>query len=59
MFKNCDKICLWQGNIVKLKVDAIVKEGNSQDLGCFIPNHNCIDNQINTFAGVRLRLACN
>lgn len=59
MFKNCDKICLWQGNSVKLKVDAIVKAGNSQGLGCFIPNHNCIDNQINTFAGVRLRLACN
>ena len=52
MFKNCDKVCLWQGNIVKLKVDAIVKAGNSQGLGCFIPNHNCIDNQINTFAGV-------
>ena len=59
MFKNCDKICLWQENIVKLKVDAIVKAGNSQGLGCFIPNHNCIDNQINTFAGVWLRLACN
>ena len=27
--------------------------------GCFLPNHYCIDNQINTFAGVRLRLACN
>lgn len=57
--KNSDKICLWQGDITKLKIDAIVNAGNSQGLGCFIPNHNCIDNQINTFAGVRLRLACN
>ena len=27
--------------------------------GCFIPCHKCIDNQINTFAGVALRLECN
>lgn len=57
--KNSNKICLWQGDITKLKIDAIVNAGNTQGLGCFIPNHNCIDNQINTFAGVRLRLACN
>ena len=56
---NSDKICLWQGDITKLKIGAIVNAGNSQGLGCFLPNHNCIDNQINTFAGVRLRLACN
>ena len=56
---NSDKICLWQGDITKLKIDAIVNAGNSQGLGCFLPNHNCIDNQINTFAGIRLRLACN
>lgn len=56
---NSDKICLWKGDITKLKIGAIVNAGNSQGLGCFIPNHNCIDNQINTFAGVRLRLACN
>lgn len=56
---NNDTISLWQGDITKLKIGAIVNAGNSQGLGCFIPNHNCIDNQINTFAGVRLRLACN
>lgn len=27
-------------------------------LGCFCPNHGCIDNAIHTFAGVQLRLAC-
>jgi len=57
--KANNKIALWQGDITKLKINAIVNAGNSQGLGCFIPNHNCIDNQINTFAGVRLRLACN
>lgn len=57
--KNADKICLWQGDITKLKIDCIVNPANSQGLGCFIPNHNCIDNQIQTFAGIRLRLECN
>lgn len=57
--KNADKICLWQGDITKLKIDSIVNAANSQGLGCFLPNHNCIDNQIQTFAGVRLRLECN
>ena len=28
------------------------------DFGCFIPCHRCIDNQINTFAGIGLRLEC-
>ena len=27
-------------------------------LGCFCPNHGCIDNAIHTYAGVQLRLAC-
>lgn len=27
-------------------------------LGCFCPNHDCIDNAIHTFAGIQLRLAC-
>lgn len=57
--RNSDKICLWQGDITKLKIGAIVNAANSQGLGCFIPNHNCIDNQIHTFAGVNLRLECN
>lgn len=30
-----------------------------KDFGCFIPCHKCIDNQINTFAGIELRLECN
>lgn len=27
-------------------------------LGCFCPNHGCIDNAIHTFAGAQLRLEC-
>ena len=27
-------------------------------LGCFAPNHTCIDNCIHTFAGIELREAC-
>ena len=57
--KNPDKICLWRGDITKLKIDCIVNPANSQGLGCFSPNHNCLDNQVQTIAGVRLRLACN
>lgn len=58
-FENENKICLWQGDITTLQIDAIVNAANSQGLGCFIPCHKCIDNQINTFAGVELRIECN
>lgn len=57
--ENDDKICLWQGDITKLKIDVIVNAANSQGLGCFVPLHNCIDNQIQTFSGVQLRIECN
>lgn len=53
------KISIWQGDITTLKVDAIVNAANEYGLGCFIPNHTCIDNAIHTFAGIRLRLECN
>ena len=49
---------LWRGDITTLAVDAIVNAANSQLLGCFSPNHGCIDNAIHTYAGVQLRLAC-
>ena len=51
-------IYLWQGDITTLKCDAIVNAANSQMLGCFCPNHRCIDNAIHTFAGVQLRQEC-
>ena len=57
--KHKDKICLWKGDITELEIDAGVNAGNSQGLGCFIPCHKCIDNQIQTYAGLALRLECN
>lgn len=54
-----DGISIWQGDITRLRVDAIVNAANSQMLGCFVPMHTCIDNCIHTFAGVQLRAECN
>lgn len=51
-------IYLWQGDITTLKCDAAVNAANSKMLGCFCPNHGCIDNAIHTFAGIELRLKC-
>lgn len=51
-------IYLWQGDITTLRCDGIVNAANAQMLGCFCPNHGCIDNAIHTFAGVQLRLEC-
>ena len=52
--RNSDKMALWRGDITTLEIDAIVNAANSQGLGCFMPLHKCIDNQINTYAGIRL-----
>lgn len=52
------RMSLWQGDITRLKVDAIVNAANSALLGCFQPCHSCIDNMIHTSAGVQLRLKC-
>lgn len=54
------KLCMsiWQGDITRLAVNAIVNAANSQMLGCFIPMHNCIDNCIHTYAGIQLREEC-
>lgn len=49
---------LWQGDITRLSVDAIVNAANNKLLGCFAPNHKCIDNEIHTFAGIELRMEC-
>lgn len=51
-------IYLWKGDITTLKCDGIVNAANSQMLGCFCPNHGCIDNAVHTFAGVQLRQEC-
>lgn len=53
-----EDIYLWQGDITTIACDGIVNAANSQMLGCFCPNHGCIDNAIHTYAGVQLRLEC-
>lgn len=53
-----EKISIWQGDITRLKVDAIVNAANSQMLGCFAPCHGCIDNAIHSTAGIQLRDEC-
>ncbi len=50
---------LWQGDITRLKADAIVNAANSRGLGCWHPLHACIDNAIHSAAGLQLRRACN
>ena len=49
---------LWKGDITTLACDAIVNAANSGMTGCYVPCHNCIDNCIHTYAGVRLRNTC-
>lgn len=51
-------LTIWQGDITRLKVDAIVNAANEQALGCWAPLHNCIDNCIHSAAGIQLRKEC-
>lgn len=55
---HADRISLWQGDITRLEVGAIVNAANSQMLGCFVPCHRCIDNAIHSAAGMQLREEC-
>ena len=55
---HAEKISLWQGDITRLSVGAIVNAANSQMLGCFVPCHRCIDNAIHSAAGMQLREEC-
>ena len=59
LFTFHSSLFLWQGDITRLKVDAIVNAANAQMLGCWAPLHNCIDNCIHSAAGIQLRQECN
>ncbi|THU91908.1 macro domain-like protein [Dendrothele bispora CBS 962.96] len=52
------RLALWKGDITTLSATAIVNAANSALLGCFRPQHPCIDNAIHSVAGPRLRLRC-
>lgn len=58
-YQSNSKLRIWQGDITRLQVDAIVNAANNNLLGCFVPLHCCIDNAIHSAAGVQLRLECN
>lgn len=55
-FEYRDGLSLWQGDITRLQIDAVVTAANKFLLGCFIPHHHCIDNAIHSRAGVQVRL---
>lgn len=52
-------IYLWQGDMSRLCIEAVVDPCNDQLLGCFRPLHNCLDNILHSAAGIQLRLCCN
>ena len=52
------RLVLWQGDITRLRADAIVDADNAALLGCFAPCHGCIDNAIHSAAGLQLRDEC-
>ncbi len=56
--KSNSSLYIWQGDITRLKVDAIVNAANSGMCGCFQPLHGCIDNVIHSKSGIQLRLKC-
>lgn len=51
-------ISLWQGDVTRLRADAVVNAANKSLLGCFVAGHHCIDNVIHSFAGMQLRGDC-
>lgn len=59
VWPKAEGLMVWQGDITRLQVDAIVNAANSRLLGCFVPLHGCIDNAIHSAAGMQLREACN
>ncbi|SFP36142.1 O-acetyl-ADP-ribose deacetylase (regulator of RNase III), contains Macro domain [Oscillibacter sp. PC13] len=52
------RLILWQGDITRLRVDAVMDADSSGLLGCLLPCHGCVDNAIHSAAGLRLRDAC-
>lgn len=52
------KISVRYGDITELEIECIVNASNETGLGCFTPNHPCIDNAIHKKAGPELLEEC-
>lgn len=52
------RVVVWRGDMTTLAVESAVNAANDQGLGCFQPNHRCIDNVLHRAAGPRLRQEC-
>lgn len=53
-----ERIYLWQGDMSRLAVDAVVNPANSGFTGCYQWLHSCLDNILGSKAGIELRLCC-
>ncbi|GLY06663.1 macro domain-containing protein [Actinoplanes sp. NBRC 101535] len=57
-YPAAERTVLWQGDITALRAGAVVNAANDRLLGCFQPDHRCVDNVIHAAAGPRLRADC-
>lgn len=53
-----ERVALWQGDLTMLRAGAVVNAANSRMLGCFVPEHRCIDKVLGAAAGPGLRAEC-
>lgn len=52
------RLALFFGDFTRIEADAVVNEASEDLTGCYVPGHNCIDNQIHSGAGLACRFAC-
>jgi O-acetyl-ADP-ribose deacetylase (regulator of RNase III) len=52
------RLAVWRGDLLSLRVDAVVNAANDGGCGCFVPSHRCVDNIVHRGAGPRLRVEC-
>jgi hypothetical protein len=52
------KISVWHGDMCNLTADAVINSANSEMLGCFTPEHDCLDNRLHNCAGPQMREDC-
>jgi len=47
-----------EGDMLLIQADCVVNAANPTGIGCFIPGHKCVDNQIHMKAGPKMREMC-